>query len=56
MRKPNLFVIGAPKCGTTALCEYLSRHPKICFSDPKEAKYFHTDFHKSHRQNVAVFC
>ena len=49
MSKVNLFVIGAPKCGTTALCEYLTSHPDIQFSSPKEAKYFHTDFNKSHR-------
>ena len=49
MSKVNLFIIGAPKCGTTALCEYLATHPEIQFSSPKEAKYFHTDFNKSHR-------
>jgi hypothetical protein len=49
INKVNLFIIGAPKCGTTALCEYLSTHPDIQFSFPKEAKYFHTDFNKSHR-------
>ncbi len=47
--KPNLFVIGAPKCGTTSLCHYLESHNEICFSEPKEAKYFHTDFNKEHR-------
>ena len=35
--KPNLFVIGAPKCGTTSLCHYLESHNEICFSEPKEA-------------------
>jgi hypothetical protein len=49
MNKVNLFIIGAPKCGTTALCGYLSGHSDICFSEPKEAKYFHTDFNISHR-------
>jgi hypothetical protein len=37
---PDFFVIGAPRCGTTALCRYLSKHPKICFSRPKEPHYF----------------
>lgn len=43
MKKPNLFVIGAPKCGTTALCSYLEKHPDIIFSTPKEPNYFCTD-------------
>jgi len=37
---PDFFVIGAPRCGTTSLCRYLSKHPKICFSRPKEPHYF----------------
>ena len=40
MKKPNAFIIGAPKCGTTALCHYLSQHPEIFVSDPKEPHYF----------------
>lgn len=43
MIKPNLFIIGAPKCGTTALAEYLRTHPDIFISDPKEPHYFSTD-------------
>ncbi len=42
-RKPNLFIVGAPKCGTTAWYEYLRRHPDIAFSDAKEPHYFCTD-------------
>ena len=43
MRKPNFFIIGAPKCGTTALSEYLRSHPRIFISEPKEPMYFNTD-------------
>ena len=42
--QPNLFIVGAPKCGTTAWVEYLSGHPDICFSSSKEPHYFNTDF------------
>ncbi len=49
MKKPSLFIIGAPKCGTTALCAYLANHPSVCFSEPKEAKFFHDDFSVEHR-------
>ena len=31
---------GAPKCATTALFDYLSQHPDIVASDPKEPHYF----------------
>lgn len=44
MTKPNFFIIGAPKCGTTALCEYLKIHPHIYISEPKEPHYFAQDF------------
>lgn len=34
------FIVGAPRCGTTALSEYLRTHPDICFSTPKEPHFF----------------
>lgn len=42
-RWPNLFIIGAPKCGTTALVHYLRDHPQIYFSPVKEPHHFNTD-------------
>lgn len=39
---PNLFLVGAPKCGTTALATYLGEHSEI-FVAPKELNYFGTD-------------
>lgn len=45
-KKPNFFIIGAPKCGTTALSEYLRLHPHVFLSNPKEPEYFATDFAK----------
>lgn len=41
--RPNFFIVGAPKCGTTALSEYLKEHPQVCFSYPKEPHFFATD-------------
>lgn len=41
--KPNFFIIGAPRCGTTALSEYLKSHPRIGFSIPKEPHFFASD-------------
>jgi hypothetical protein len=43
-KKPNFFIIGAPKCGTTALSEYLRSHPNIFFSTPKEPGFFGQDY------------
>ena len=34
------FIVGAPRCGTTAMSEYLREHPDVCFSTPKETHYF----------------
>ena len=44
MSQPNFFIAGAPKCGTTALSEYLRDHPKVFISEPKEPHYFTFDF------------
>jgi hypothetical protein len=41
--KVNFFIVGAPKCGTTALSDYLSEHPGICMAVPKEPTYFADD-------------
>ncbi len=41
---PNFFIVGAPKCGTTALSEYLREHPNVFMCSPKEPKYFDFDF------------
>jgi hypothetical protein len=38
--KPNLFIIGAMKSGTTSLHEYLDTHPQIAMSQEKEPGYF----------------
>ena len=43
---PNLFIVGAPKCGTTSLHYWLSQHPEIFMSDPKEPFYFCKDLHE----------
>jgi len=42
--KPNFFVVGAPKCGTTSVHGYLSSHPSIGVSQPKEPHYFCVDY------------
>ena len=34
---PNLIIIGAMKCGTTSLHNYLSLHPEIYMSEKKKS-------------------
>jgi len=43
---PNFFIIGAPKCGTSALSRYLSEHTNVYLSKPKEPYYFADDYPK----------
>ena len=38
--KPNLFIIGAMKCGTTSLHTYLGDHPDILMCPMKEPSHF----------------
>lgn len=38
--KPNAFIIGAPRSGTTSLFHYLGSHPEVCTSELKEPCYF----------------
>ncbi|MCO6441973.1 MAG: sulfotransferase [Nitrococcus mobilis] len=45
-RIPNLFIIGAPKCGTTAMSAYLAGHPNIFITEEagwKEPDFFNKD-------------
>jgi hypothetical protein len=36
---PNALIVGAAKCGTTSLFEYLSQHPDACASRVKELRF-----------------
>nr|WP_301289140.1 sulfotransferase [Natronocella acetinitrilica] len=49
--RPNLFIVGAPKCGTTAMAEYLGAHPDIFMSRPKEPLYF---LHENDKQRKII--
>jgi hypothetical protein len=43
--RPNLFIVGQPKSGTTALHQFLGQHPEIYMSSIKEPHFFCADFH-----------
>ncbi len=46
MPKPNFIIIGAQKCGTTSLYNYLTRHPQILPATRKEVHFFDLRFDK----------
>jgi len=40
---PNLFIVGAPRAGTTSLYQYLNEIPQIFTSDKKEPNFFNSN-------------
>jgi len=49
MNKPNFFIIGAPKCGTTSMAAWLAEHPRVYMSSVKEPYYYSKDFSKNNK-------
>lgn len=46
---PNFFIVGAPKCGTTSLATWIGQHPKVFVTNPKEPRFFNTDYNLPNR-------
>ena len=46
MKRPNFFILGAAKCGTSSLQNYLGEHPDICVSEPKEPFFFEAEYER----------
>jgi hypothetical protein len=46
IKGPNLFVVGAPRCGTTAMHDLLAQHPDIFMSLHKEPHFFNSDINR----------
>jgi hypothetical protein len=44
-RVPDFFIVGHPKCGTTALYETLRAHPQIYMPEIKELRFFASDIY-----------
>jgi len=55
MNKPNTFIIGAPKCGTTAMAKYLSEHNQVFVSNPKEPHHFNVDLNEGLYKDKAKY-
>jgi len=59
--RPDFFIVGAPKCGTTAMDDYLGAHPDI-FMGRKEMHFFGSDlrfaqhfYRRAEREYLAEF-
>ncbi len=57
MRKPDFFIVGAPKCGTTAMHAYLAAHPDVFMPSQKEPHFFGSDleFHDQRRPDEPAY-
>lgn len=55
MKRPNFFIVGAPKCGTTSLAAWLSEHPGVYMSPVKEPRYFDVDLCTGRRRSLARY-
>jgi len=42
--KPNLFIVGHPRTGTSSLHNYLNQHPDVFMTSIKEPNFFASDF------------
>jgi hypothetical protein len=54
-KKPNFFIIGAPKCGTTSLANWLSAHPEVYIPPVKEPHFFNTDMNYINTSNTRQY-
>jgi hypothetical protein len=50
VKRPDFFIVGAFKAGTTALYEYLRAHPQLFMSVPKEPMFFGQDLTPRYRR------
>ena len=50
-KRPNLFIVGAPRCGTTSLHESLAQHPRVFMSEVKEPHYFASDYRREYDEH-----
>lgn len=55
MRRPGFFVVGAPKCGTSALTHYLNRHPEIFMPEGRDPTYFGSDLYKETPPDLSAY-
>lgn len=53
---PNFFLAGVSKSGTTSMANYMSTHPNVFMSVPKEPQYFNFDMpHLQHMKSERAY-
>ena len=50
--RPNLFIAGAPRAGTTSLHSLLAQHPDVYMSKVKEPHYFARDINRRYEEHA----
>ena len=50
--RPNLFIVGAPRAGTTSLHSLLAQHPDVFMSAVKEPHYFARDINRRYEEHI----
>ncbi|MFO7637314.1 MAG: sulfotransferase [Clostridia bacterium] len=55
MIKPSLFIIGAAKCRTTSLYEYLKQHREVCFPDGDQIRKLRPDLARKNIKEPKCF-
>lgn len=55
MLKGMVFIAGFEKCGTSTLHHWLSQHPNICASIPKEPQYFEREYWLGERYYLRTY-
>lgn len=53
--KPNLFIVGAPKCATSSFYEYLGEHPEVFMTRIKQPHHFCKDLWHPHTDHYGQF-
>lgn len=55
MKYNHFFIVGAQKSGTTTIHNWLSNHPEICMSNPKEPKFIEWEYPKGVNYYLAKY-
>ncbi|MBU0761506.1 MAG: sulfotransferase [Candidatus Altiarchaeota archaeon] len=55
VKKPNFFIVGQPRCGTTAIYLSLKAHPQIYMPEIKEPSFFSKDLNAKSMSNTLAF-
>ncbi|MGH2540300.1 MAG: sulfotransferase family protein [Actinomycetota bacterium] len=53
-RRPDFFIVGAPKSGTTAMYAYLREHPELFLPERKELRFFGSDLEIRDRHRLST--